>query len=307
MNNKILAIIFIGLLVIYAATKIFQGNEDTSFDPIFVSIDTSQVTKITVAPKSPGDPYTLERSNGRWQVQQGAISNVAGATSVQSMLRSIAQIEIQRLVSRSREKWMDYEVDETNGLRISVQAGDKVVADFIVGRFNFNQQTRSATSYVRKVSEDDIFALDGFLSMSLNQGFDAMRDKTLLKFEPTTLQSIQLQEGPGRHTLSMNNSIWVDASGRAIDSSGIVSYISTVSDIVGSNVEETSELNTFEKVGALSYSFESGEASVVDIYRDSSDYIIRSNVGNQLVFRSDSLGVAKRIWLDLKDLVEQGE
>ena len=304
MNNKILAAIFLILLGIFAGTKLFKGDRDVNFNKVFTSIDTSKVTEIIIHPKSDGESFSIKRIDGEWQVEQGDVNGRASTYTVQSMLNTIARIEIQRLIANSKDRWADYEVDDVNGQRIEVYNKGKKIEDFVVGRFNFDQQYRTATSYIRKSGEDEIYSLDGFLSMSLNQSFDALRDKTLLKLNTDDLAKITVKQGSNESTLEKNNNMWLTDSGMRVDSSAITDYLNNISNLSGKEISDDVSANQMNETASISFVENASEPKIVYIHDEEGTYYITSTLNPNVIFTSDSTGVVKNLWFDLKSIIE---
>ena len=126
-------------------------------------MDTAKVTAIQVYPKNGNhEEISLKKENNFWAVSKGNVTTKANANAVNSILKNLVLIKTKRVAAKSPEKWVNYEVEETSGSRIKVYAGDKLLEDFIVGRFSFDQQSRQSISYVRLTNGDEVYAVDGF-------------------------------------------------------------------------------------------------------------------------------------------------
>ena len=305
MNNKTLTIIFIALLGIFAVSKLFKGNTDSSFEKIVINIDTANVQKIVVHPKNSAESYSVIREGNEWKAERGSIEARANTSTVRSMLNTLSKIEIQRLAAKSRDKWQDYEVDEDNGVRIEVFGPSEKLEDFIVGRFNFDQQSRSATSYLRKTAEDDTYALDGFLSMTLNQGFDGVRDKTVLNFDKSSLSGIVLNEEGAQLSISKLNDQWSTSDGIPIDSTEMQQYLNGVYRLNASKFNDNADQLSLSQLGSLSFvSVNNTAETTIKIYRNENSFLLNSSLNNDALYESDSSGIYKILYTDLKDLIE---
>ena len=229
-------------------------------------------------------------------VSKGNITTKANQGAVQSILRNLALIKTKRVASKSSEKWADYEVEESSGSRVKAYAGDKLLEDFIVGRFNFNQQTRSATSYIRRSNDDNVYAIDGFLSMSINQSMDSFRDKSVVDVQSSELNLISLESETGTSTLRKEN-LWIDLNGNVKDSTAMVNFVNRLSKVNGATFYNSTP-PTSETIKKLTLSGSNGQSTTVSCFHENGEFIIQSSQNPDAYFTSDSIGIFKTLFLD---------
>ena len=124
MNNKILLLIFVGLLVVWGLSQMNSGKRDRSFKTDLIQIDTASVTTINLYPKTDEQKeITLSKENGTWIATQGMVTTKANQSAVQSLLGNLNLIKTKRVAAKKQEKWKDYEVEATSGSRVKVYAG----------------------------------------------------------------------------------------------------------------------------------------------------------------------------------------
>ena len=304
MNNKTLGIIFSSLLLLYLLVKLLGGNKERSFDSNIITIDTSQVTTVIVDPKGEDPSFTLTRSDNGWTVSEGSQTYVATSSSVGSLLNNLQNIEAQRVVARGEEKWPDYEVDES-GTRITTKAGNKILSDIHVGRFSFNQVNRTSTSYIRPEKDDAVYAIDGFMSMSLGQGMNNYRNKRLVQLTATDIKQIKLQETGRTTTFSKADNQWF-AGSELIDSSGMASYLNGLQSVSGidftnSQVQNNPLLQSLEIAGD-----NMDQPILVNCYASNDTtkiFALQSNINPEGYFLSDSTSIYERTFTKLKNLL----
>ena len=69
--------------------------------------------------------------------------------------------------------------------------------------------------------------------MSLSQGFDNYRNKSLLTLNTADLTRISLEESGETKVVMKPDSVWKDASGERVDSTAMANYLSTLSSVSG--------------------------------------------------------------------------
>ncbi len=299
MNNRNLAIAFGVLLLIYLLSKVLGGNRERSFDPQILSIDTSQVTKLQIDPGNESLPFALEKTGSGWSLTKDAEQFSATTSSVGSLLMSLQDIRADRVVSKNPDRWKDYSVDDSTGTRIQIFDGNNLIDDIIIGRFNFNQATRSGISYVRLTDEDAVYSVDGFLSMSLSQGADNYRDKTLTSLNSDDITRITLLENGAQAQYQLVDSVWRDETGNQVDSAKMVSYLNNIRSVSGSTFVTDEATQLGQKLKTLQIEGNNMPGPVtIDVYASqdtTQDFVLQSSTNREGYFFSDSSGIYRRL------------
>ena len=302
MKNKTLLFIFLGLLGVFLISQFAFERKTRTFKTELIKLDTAAITAIKIYPKSENqEEIVLNKEGSFWVANKNNVTTKANVDAVNSMLRNLALIKTKRVVAKSPEKWVDYEVEETNSTRIKAFQGDKLLEDFIVGRFNFNQQTRQGVSYVRLAKGDEIYAVDGFLSMTMGQGFDAYRNKEILTVSSNDLTQIAINTLGNTTILQKLGNNWTQ-DGNPVDSTSISSYLNGLQNINGSTF-----VNDFDELQApnLLYktvSFEGNNLStpiIIKAFRDTTrtePYIIQSSLNEDGYFASGDAGIFTQLF-----------
>ena len=297
MNNKVLALIFLILLGLIALGKMNSGKKQRSFDPNIVALDTAAITKVLISPKTDGVEVKLEKDAGNWTVSKNGKSYTATASAVKSLLAGLSTIKAQRVTAKRQEKWAEYELDDETKGRFQVFTANDKVADLMIGRFDFSQQARTATSFVRKVGEDEVYAVDGFLSASLSQDYNSYRDKAILKLDKNALESIVLQVDERTKTFQNNQGNWTDETGVAQDSTKMAGWINSLSNLNGS-LTENLDASTLGSPHAKLTINTTGVSHTVKCYKREGEkpYKIHSSQNSEAWFESDENATYKSLF-----------
>lgn len=307
MNNKTLLYIFGALLVLFLASKLFNKRSDRSFEVEVVSIDTSKVDQIKLYPKADeGQEIIFTKQGANWKATQNDLTVDVTRQGIQGLLANMSNIPVDRAVTKTPEKWVDYEVDEATGSRVVAMEGNKTVGDFIVGRFNFDQMTRSATSYIRRNGEDVVYAVEGFLGMSFNRGFDSFRDKSLIKTSKEDINQINISSPDyGNHTITKNGNIWMMDNATPLDSSKVATWINGITFASGS--EFLDGYSPGEPLHAMQI-LANNQATPVTItaYESTNEekpFVIHSSENAVAYFASDSAGIFSKFFKPVEELM----
>ncbi len=302
MKNKTLLLIFLSLLVVFLATQFAFEKKTRTFKTELIQLDTAAITSILLYPKADNqEEALLKKESNFWVVSKGNITTKANQGAVQSILRNLALIKTKRVASKSPEKWTDYEVEESSGSRIKAYAGDKLLEDFIVGRFNFNQESRQGISYVRLTKGNEVYAVDGFLSMTMGQGFDAYRNKEILSLAKEEVTKIAINTLGTTTVLQKGIADWTQ-DGTTVDSTAIATYLTGLQTVSG-----VTFVNDFEEIQSQSLLYKTlslegnniASPILIKAYRDTTrtaPYIIQSSLNEGSYFASEADGVFGKLF-----------
>ncbi len=307
MNNKKLLLILLGLVGLYFVAQLFGGRKERTFKTDIVQVDTSIVTAIELLPKSAQQEKVRlqKQADGSWQLTQSSLQAAADPQAIQSLLASLAMMKAKRVAAKKEEKWKDYEVDEA-GSKVKAYAGDKLLTDFVVGRFSFDQATRSGTSFVRLANEPEVYAVDGFLSLSFNQDAAAYRIKTIVDTRGATITSVSWQNADERFEMARTpEGQWLANGAELLDSAKVAAYISGLSSVNGTEFYDQFDVSNAPPPQQI---VQIGGDNMTPLkincyYLNGAEnpFIIKSSA-NEAYFTSDSSGVYERIFKSISGL-----
>ena len=305
-NNKILGIIFIALLAIVFIKKMADKPEVRSFRDVLVAVDTALVDKIILT-KGTENRVELQKQSGKWTVSSNGKSFDATTAAVNGVLSGLVNIKPQQLISKSKEKWPEYELDEATGKKVEVYAGGKLLDSFYAGRFNFNQNTRSAKTYFRKAAEDDVYSVDGLLSMTFDKKVDDFRNKKLFQgISKESVKGIALESKTGNQQINFTNGQWLDQTSTPLDSSKVENYISRLLNSNGSQIDDNFSVSPDKLESKINLLSETNTSlATVEIYNEpeaEKPFVFQSSLNQAAIFRSDSTGLFQSVYTNFMDL-----
>jgi hypothetical protein len=237
LNNKILIGILAGLVVVFALTRIFRSpGLQRSLPETLVQTDTASVDAVHIYPaKGNGLKLEFKRKNQTWSVSRGQKQVSADQASVSTMLGYLTKLAPQKLVTRKKDKWKQYEVGDSS-TRVVVMKGKETLAEFLVGRTSFSQPSGppnpygmggygASFTYVRKSGEDKVYTVEGYLESAFNRGFDDWRDKSFLRLKPEQITRIRFDYPDSGFVAELKNSKWM-IGGQVADSVEMKNYLS---------------------------------------------------------------------------------
>jgi hypothetical protein len=230
MKQKHLMIVFVVLLGILVGNYFFnRDHNERTFNRDMITVDTSVVSAITFYPKSNNfEEVKLFKESEIWKVSYNGKAFPAGKSAIQSVLTQLSGIVPKRVAAKTKDSWIKYEVTDSTGTRIKVESDGKEIADLIIGKFSYNQQMGSSSSFLRRNGEDEVFEVDGFLSMSFNRPGSSFRDNQIIFADKSSWNRITYSyPGDSSFVLSGTNGFWM-VNGMPVDSIKTANYLSSL-------------------------------------------------------------------------------
>ena len=291
-NNKILGIIFIALLAILLLRKTINKPEVRSFREILVTIDTAIVDKIILT-KGIESRIELQKENDVWTAASNGIIVPATINSVKGLLTSMVNIKPQQLISKKKDKWAEYELDDDSGKKVEIYADGKLMDAFYTGRFNFDQQNQTAKTFLRKADEADVYSVDGFLSMTLDKNLNDFRNKKLFNgLQKNRVKSISYKSKSSSQNISFDTNQWLNANNLPLDSIKVENYLTQLISKSGSQIDDDFVVNMNKLEGTIQLMSENNNSvAEVNFYIEAENtkpFVFHSSLNEGVYFRSDS-------------------
>lgn len=301
-RNKILLIVFGFLLLVFIWKQFFSSGETRNFREILVELDTAQVTKISILPQASEQSLDLKRTGTDWEVTNGAINDEADYNVVQGMLTSLVGIKPKRLVAKSEDKWTQYEVNDSLGTRVQVYSGDNLMTDFVVGKFNFQQTTRSMSTFVRLTEEEDVYSVEGFLSSTFGQQFPNLRDKTFLKINKDDLTTLKFNyPADSSFALLKQSGTW-SVNGAPADSVAVQTFLNGIQNITMRDFNDsfnTDELASYQ----VTLEGNNMDAVVIKGFGEPESLVLHSSVNDNAYFDQGTVDIFEKLFIAQNSLL----
>lgn len=242
LNNKTLIIILVVLVSIFALVRVFRTPaQQSNLKKELVSVDTAKLTQIKLIPKIDGAEVTLKREGTKWTATKFGKEYTLDLSAVNGLLGQLLTIKPQKMVSRKKEKWDEYQVGDSS-TRVQALVGDDVVADLRIGRIGFNQSPAQmqqqqqfggggfggAFTYVRAADENEVYTVDGFLESTFNRSLNDFRNKTLIRLKGEDITKISFNYPDSGFVAEKRNRKWWISDALA-DSNKMKSYVNQLS------------------------------------------------------------------------------
>ena len=150
---------------------------------------------------------------------------------------------------------IDYETEfevDSSATRVIVKEGGNTTLDIMIGKFLF-QQPRSVSTYVRLNGDADVYLVDGFISMTFNQGADSYRNNIIVKGDPKNWDQLVFSyPADSSFQLSKINDKWL-SNGVPLDSAKTEKYLSQLARLTNSNFVNDFNSESVSPIYKLTY------------------------------------------------------
>lgn len=250
-DNRKLLLILAGLLAILLLTVVIKiPKQRSTLKEKLVEFDTAAVARIVIIPKAAdGKDFEFFKENIEWKLKQGEIITIPRENAIKRIFSEILEIKPQSLAAVNRSELKDYELTDSLATRIKfLDKKGKSLADIMIGKFSYRQVAANpysprqnniaGISYVRHASEDKIYAVDGFLSLSFGGGFDNWRDRTLLRCSKSEITKVTFTlPADSSFVLAKKDSVWY-AGDLPADSLNTEQYLNSISYLNGEDFRD---------------------------------------------------------------------
>jgi hypothetical protein len=301
LNFKTLILIFGGLLAIVVIMQVVKHSAgDRNFKENLFTVDTAKVSAIILLPRNEKSEIRLVRNGNLWTMAVKGQTYKVERGYVDDMLKTLPQIKPERIVATDKSEWPTYQVTDT-AVRVKVEQGSKVVADFLVGKFSYTQYKQ--TTFVRSFNENEVYAIDGFLSMIFSKSSSDLRNKTLVNVNHSDITRLTFTyPADSSFMLVKDEKIW-KINGVKADSAKVANYIDYLSTATGG--EFVDNMVPSGKP-ALLVKIEGKNFNPIEIKAFAADpnnmYIITSSLNPESRFSGAKYNLTQRIFTGPKQL-----
>lgn len=234
-TNKVLLIVLFVLLCAFVGTKFFRSPAlESNLDMDRFRIDTAALTSLVLRFPHNAERATLtfKRNDSSWTIHDGQKRAQIRPFEIKRLLRALTNVKPERIVSRKKEKWHQYQVSDSSAMQLlALDKHDNEMAEWFVGKKS------QGSTYIRHTDASDIYAVAGDLRNDLDKEFNEWRDRTFLKVDKYLVDRLTFQyPADSGFVLEKKGAAWMIADSKA-DSTNVASFLNTI---------QQKELNRFE-------------------------------------------------------------
>lgn len=138
----------------------------------------------------------------RWRIRK-PIEFAASGPEVNRIVEALRDLRMTAVASRSAETRRRLQVDDENGIRVTLSKDDVPAVDLIVGVTDLEGRT-----FIRKHGEEAIWTVEGLRRDDLARPLDELRDKQVFDAEPGDVVALTIRRGQGERSFAKEGETW---------------------------------------------------------------------------------------------------
>ncbi len=317
-KTGILVIILIILIAVYLMVR-FWGSDDRTFKDIVVLFDPKDVTEVIIHDPQADKDINLVLTGSEWRLDKGEKTYPADSNVVENILAQLGSLSTKRYAGKGEEAWIKYEVLDTTAINIILKKDNKTLHEILIGKFSFSmpkdqnqqmgrQQRGDMTTYVRLASDQEVYAVDGFLRMNFNRDADSYRDKTISNINNRDITKVVLEQPENKLTIINSEGTWL-VNGQLADSVKTVNYFSAISGLNSPNFVDETMVGSkpFYKVQISGNNFMPVEIAAYPVADTNINFAVHSSLNKESYFNGKKNGLLDKIFISEADLLPDNE
>jgi hypothetical protein len=189
-NRTYLLVIVLAIAVGAYLLLTYTQNKERNFRTGLIDFDTTLVNRIEIAPPSPAEKIILLKDSDSWRVKKANNSYAADIGSIKNLMLQLDGSEIKNVAANTSSDWDKFKTTDVQGTRVRFLNNSKILSDIILGKFEYiqpesqqqanpymRQPQGEMLTYARIAGEDNVYTIDGMISLGMGKKADDYRDK----------------------------------------------------------------------------------------------------------------------------------
>lgn len=308
-TNRTLIIVLVILLAAVIVNQVIKSQKgERTFKSDLVEFSADEVTSLSIfSEENNQEEITLTRNGDDWKVTSNGVEYSADSDMASNMANDLSMLKADRLIANNKDKWEEFNVTDTSGVRVVARDEKDELCDVIIGRFSYDQTSRKASTFVRLNGEKEVYSVEGYLSMLFNRDVNGFRNKSLFRGNQNDITKLSFQyPGDSTFTLSKLENGWMLGDLPA-DSAATAQYLSGISYLVGSEF-----IDGFDPAGigleTFTLTMEGNNMSsvVLTAFKNEDGLsVIHSNLNPTSYLNAESGGLFDKVYKGLAHFVKQ--
>jgi len=207
----------------------------------------------------------------------------ADGAKIKGMLFEIEEMAVTDLVSESKA-YERYQLDDKNKITVKAWSKEKLLRDFDIGK----EASTYQHTFIRLPGNPNVYHVRGDFRRKFDrQDAAELRDREVLAFDPDTLKSIRVTDGPdtleltrkeppskdsektekeGAASTGPTKPVWITKDGRQADGGTLDSFLSSINNLMCENYLEGRQKDEF-KNPIFEISLEGKQTYVLSVFK----------------------------------------
>jgi hypothetical protein len=192
----------LGTYIYFYEREPVKSPDDEEREKIF-SVEDAKIQTIEIV-KPDADPLKLVRESGSWRLTSPLEASADG-TEVDSLARSLASLERERVVAEAGANLADFGLDPPRlEVRFTVE-GQNDPLGLLLG----SKSPTGSNLYAKSPSQDKVFLIAAYLESSFDKKPWDFRDKAIFRFNRDEVEKVILKQPEGEVVLAkVSEDLW---------------------------------------------------------------------------------------------------
>jgi hypothetical protein len=176
-NSHLLLLLVIAVVLVFLIRFLNSRNESGNLRQSFFDIDTAEILSFSLdylADESKS--FSLTKEKNQWIIEKKGLEKfLVSPEAMNTALTEFTKLKPSRLATENPEKWAELEVDDSSGVRMTIQTREKEY-EIIIGKMIFQNQVK-VNQYVRLPDEDAVYGCECYLEGTFKNPMEKWRNK----------------------------------------------------------------------------------------------------------------------------------
>lgn len=300
LSTKTLIILFAGLLIVVAAFLFNDAKHgERSFRKELVNIDTAKVTSINIYPKTNGHKLIkIFKEGNYWKIDIAKNKTAyVPRLRINEIFREVLGIKPLSVAALNKNKWKEYQVDDSSGIEIKMYEGGDNTLDLTVGKFAF-KRPRSMFTYVRVGDDNNVYKVNGMPGFLFNHNANYFRDGRIIEDNYSNWTKLSFSyPGDSSFTVEKKNKNWMMGT-RIADSANTVNFLRSLSQLNSQNFIDNFDQSALSKAAyTLTINSSAKGGITITSFISPSDTLVNSSTNPDAYFDGSKNNLLKNIFV----------
>ena len=224
------------------------------------------------------------------------------------IFNQIIDLKPTRVAATKKERWSEYELEDTTATKVEIQQNGKIVSTLYLGKFDYKQSPQTNQyqrqprpqfyTYVRINKDDIVYVVEKFLGMTFNRDVNTFRNKTIINShsENWTKISFKYPADSSFHLIKQNDN-WM-INGIMADSVAVQNYFSGNSKLSNSVFTDINTVNLGNALYSVTIEGNNMSPIIIEGFLNPLDnnIIIHSNLNSDAYFNDENKSLFEKVF-----------
>ena len=180
----------LGAYIYFVESKRTPSSETPAAKEKVFTVESTDIQQLEVKSEK-GERTKLAKADGKWQIVEPT-ATAADETEVSSLTSGLSTLEIQRVVEEKPASLAEYGLQEPRvTVALTTSGASAGTKRLLIGR----KTPTGGDMYAKIEGQARVFLIQAYLDSTFNRGTFDLRDKHLLKFDRSQIDSLEIQSG----------------------------------------------------------------------------------------------------------------